>query len=108
MEARISQCLLSSNRNTGPDACNPLPPVVVSISRYGHKNWTGLVILHGDGTHIAAVAIGANCWISQQVAIGYMYDDRPTIGDNVTINSGAKVLGKVTVGDNELSARIRL
>ncbi|HEY6617935.1 MAG TPA: serine acetyltransferase [Steroidobacteraceae bacterium] len=60
----------------------------------------GLFILHGDGTHIAAVAIGANCWISQQVAIGYMHDDRPTIGDNVTINSGAKVLGKVTVGDN--------
>jgi serine O-acetyltransferase len=60
----------------------------------------GLFILHGDGTHVAADAIGANCWISQQVAIGYMHDDRPTIGNNVTINSGAKVLGKVSVGDN--------
>ncbi len=60
----------------------------------------GLFVLHGDGTHVAAVAIGANCWISQQVAVGFMQDDRPTIGNNVTINSGAKVLGKVRVGDN--------
>jgi len=61
----------------------------------------GLFILHGDGTYVAAVTIGANCWISQQVAVGFMdEEDRPTIGNNVTINAGAKVLGKVKVGDN--------
>jgi serine O-acetyltransferase len=60
----------------------------------------GLFILHGDGTHVAAVTIGANCWISQQVAVGFMHDDRPIIGNDVTINSGAKVLGKVRVGDH--------
>ncbi|HUN97484.1 MAG TPA: serine acetyltransferase [Bradyrhizobium sp.] len=60
----------------------------------------GLFILHGDGTHVSANEIGENLWISQQVAIGFMYDDRPSIGNNVTIHTGAKVLGKVRVGDN--------
>jgi serine O-acetyltransferase len=60
----------------------------------------GLFILHGDGVYVTANEIGENCWMAQQVAIGFMYDDLPSIGNNVTIHTGAKVLGKVRVGDN--------
>lgn len=61
----------------------------------------GLFIQHGFATIIAAKRIGANCWINQQVTVGYSNEtDCPIIGDNVTICSGAKVIGGVTVGDN--------
>jgi len=62
---------------------------------------SGLFIQHGFATIIMAKSIGKNCWINQQVTIGYT--DRtsaPVIGDGVTIYAGAKVLGNITVGDN--------
>ena len=63
----------------------------------------GLFIQHGDCTFVSAEKIGENCWINQQVVIGYTNDkDRPSIGDNVTIHAGAKVLGRVKVGDNAI------
>lgn len=61
----------------------------------------GLYIQHGFATMIAAKSIGENCWINQQVTIGYNGPgDPPVIGDNVTITCGAKVLGNITVGDH--------
>jgi serine O-acetyltransferase len=60
----------------------------------------GLFIQHGFSTIITADHIGKNCWINQQVTIGYNGDKRPTILDNVTVNAGAKVIGGVTVGNN--------
>ena len=59
----------------------------------------GLFIQHGFATYIAAESIGENCWINQQVTIGYRDNTTaPVIGDNVTITCGAKVLGPITVG----------
>jgi serine O-acetyltransferase len=61
----------------------------------------GLFIQHGASTLIAARRIGANCWINQQVTTGYSNKtDLPTIGDNVTIGPGAKIIGNVLIGDN--------
>ena len=61
----------------------------------------GLFIQHGVCTIIAADSIGENCSINQQVTIGYIDDiNSPTIGDNVRITAGAKVLGGVKIGDN--------
>jgi serine O-acetyltransferase len=72
----------------------------------------GLFIMHGNGTSVAAVRIGKNCWIHQHVVIGYgeafelngvfpqLETDTPSIGNNVTIYAGAKVLGRVRIGDN--------
>lgn len=60
----------------------------------------GLFIQHGFATMIAAKSIGENCWINQQVTIGYTGKGCPTIGDNVMITCGAKVLGNIHVGDN--------
>ena len=59
----------------------------------------GLFIQHGFATIIMA-DIGQNCWINQQVSIGYKdRSGRPTLGDNVRIGAGAKVLGRLKIGD---------
>ncbi len=61
----------------------------------------GLFIQHGFATIIAAKSIGENCWINQQVTIGFStLTDAPIIGNNVTINAGAKVIGGINIGDN--------
>lgn len=52
---------------------------------------------------VFAKKIGKNCWINQQVSIGYTDADQcPTSGDNVVINARAKVLGGVTLGNNSI------
>ncbi len=65
----------------------------------------GLFIDHGVGVVIGeTTVIGDNCTIYQGVTLGGTGKDKgkrhPTIGSNVTIGSGAKVLGPFTVGDN--------
>lgn len=65
----------------------------------------GLIVQHGYATIIAPHKIGKNCWINQGVTIGYTNnDDCPTLGDNVTVYCGAKVLGDVNVGNNVIVA----
>ena len=60
----------------------------------------GLFLQHGFSTIVDAT-IGKDCWINQQVTIGYKDDGGiPTIGDNVHICAGAKVLGNIKVGNN--------
>ena len=77
--------------------CPPLGTLEIKPGRIG----PGLFIQHGIATLISADAIGANCWINQQVTIGYSNDtDRPTLGDNVRIGAGAKIIGKIRIGDN--------
>lgn len=61
----------------------------------------GLYIQHGFATMVAAKSIGENCWINQQVTIGYNgQGDPPVIGDWVMITCGAKVLGNIHIGDH--------
>jgi len=65
----------------------------------------GLIVQHGYATIIAPRKIGKNCWVNQGVTIGYTNDtDCPTLGDNVTVYCGAKVLGDVKVGNNVIIA----
>jgi len=74
-----------------------------SLYIYADNIGKGLFIQHGFATIIAAKSIGENCWINQQVTIGYSNDtDMPTLGNGVTINAGAKVIGNVTIGDNSV------
>ena len=64
-----------------------------------------LYIQHGFATYITARSIGSNCWINQQVTIGYTFDpEPPIIGNGVRISAGAKVIGQITVGDNAIIA----
>ncbi len=65
----------------------------------------GLFIDHGMGVVIGETAeIGDNCTIYQGVTLGGTGKDvgkrHPTLGDNVMIGAGAKVLGPVKVGSN--------
>ncbi len=64
-----------------------------------------LVIDHGMGTVIGETAIiGDDCLLYQGVTLGGTGKDKgkrhPTLGNNVMVGSGAKVLGPFTVGDN--------
>jgi len=65
----------------------------------------GLFLPHTRGTVIGAWSIGENATIFQGVTLGakeldfsYQESSRPTVGDDVTIGSGAKVLGGLTLG----------
>lgn len=64
-----------------------------------------LFIDHGMGVVIGETTeIGDNCTIYQGVTLGGTGKDvgkrHPTLGNNVMVSSGAKVLGPFTVGDN--------
>ncbi len=61
----------------------------------------GLIIQHGFSTIIHARSIGENCWINQNVTIGFTSTtDHPTIGNNVMIRAGAIIIGDILIGDN--------
>lgn len=58
----------------------------------------GSIVIHGK------TVIGNDCIVRQGVTIGNKTMDRPydapTLGDNVNVGAGAKILGKVTIGSN--------
>jgi serine O-acetyltransferase len=67
----------------------------------------GLFIDHGAGVVIGETAvIGDNVTLFQGVTLGGTGKERgkrhPTIGDNVVIGAGAKVLGNITVGTSSM------
>lgn len=53
---------------------------------------------------IAGVKIGRNCVVMQQVTIGSSRGGRrsgyPILGNNVVVCCGAKIIGKVNIGNN--------
>jgi serine O-acetyltransferase len=60
----------------------------------------GLFIQHGIATLVSAESIGRDCWINQQVSIGFdARRGRPTLGDRVRVGAGAKVFGAITLHD---------
>jgi len=65
----------------------------------------GLFIDHGMGVVIGETAeIGDNVTLYHGVTLGGTGKDtgkrHPTVGNNVTIGSGAKILGPITIGDD--------
>lgn len=71
----------------------------------GAKIGRGLFIDHGSGVVIGETAeIGNNCTIYQGATLGGTGKEKgkrhPTLGDNVMVGAGAKVLGPFKVGDN--------
>lgn len=70
-------------------------------ARLGH----GILIDHGAGVVIGeTTVIGDNCTIYQGVTLGGVGTQKgkrhPTLGSNVTVGAGAKILGSFEVGDN--------
>jgi len=90
-----------------------LPRLISQFSRWitgieihpGAKIGDGLFIDHGTGVVIGETAeVGNNVTIYQGVTLGGTGKEKgkrhPTIGNNVVISTGAKILGSITVGDN--------
>ena len=85
-----------------------LPPLsTLYICTKSENFGAGTYIQHGFATVITAEKVGENCWINQQVTIGYNDSKkygygRPTIGNDVRVSAGAKVCGNITVGDGSV------
>jgi len=90
-----------------------LARLVSHISRFltgieihpGAKIGEGVFIDHGAGVVIGETAeVGNNVTMYQGVTLGGTGKEKgkrhPTIGNNVVISAGAKILGSITVGDN--------
>jgi serine acetyltransferase len=67
----------------------------------------GLMLTHGNVVIDGRTTIGSNCQINPWVTIGLSNSRKigfsvrgPTIGHNVHIGTGAKVLGPITIGDH--------
>lgn len=65
----------------------------------------GILIDHGCGVVIGeTTVVGDNCTIYQGVTLGGVGVNKgkrhPTLGNNVTVGAGAKILGSFEVGDN--------
>lgn len=90
-----------------------LPRMISQLSRFltgieihpGAKIGQGFFIDHGTGVVIGETAeVGHNVTIYQGVTLGGTGKEKgkrhPTIGNNVVIGAGARILGSFTVGDN--------
>jgi serine O-acetyltransferase len=71
----------------------------------------GLYFPHTSGTVVGAGQIGANAVIYHNVTLGAKTPDlafdgnlRPTVGDDVFLGSGCKVLGGIHIGDGAVVA----
>jgi len=69
------------------------------------KIGTGFFIDHGMGVVIGETSeIGENCLLYQGVTLGGTGKEKgkrhPTLGNNVTVGAGAKILGAITIGNN--------
>ena len=73
---------------------NVLLPSLQNIDLSNSYIDEGLVIIHGYNIVInPLVRIGKNCTMLHEVTIGAIKGGIPTIGDNVFIGCGAKILG---------------
>jgi len=73
--------------------------LAIPINVVGH----GLYIPHLEGGVIVnCKSIGNNCKINSGVVVGSKYDNTQiaTIGDNVELAVGCKVIGKIKIGNN--------
>ena len=90
-----------------------LPRLISQFNRFltgieihpGAEIGEGLFIDHGMGVVIGETAkVGNNVTLYQGVTLGGTGKEKgkrhPTIGHNVVISTGAKVLGAITIGDN--------
>lgn len=103
---RVAHELYKSEHYFSARALSQLAKLVTGIEIHpGAKIGKGFVIDHGSGVVIGETTeIGDNCTIYQGATLGGTGKDvgkrHPTIGNNVMIGAGAKVLGPFYIGDN--------
>lgn len=71
--------------------------IMISPNMVGY----GLKIPHviGGGIIINCSSMGNNCGVNVGVVVGKKNNEKPTIGDNVLLLAGCKVIGNVVIGD---------
>lgn len=78
--------------------------VALPINKVGY----GLYLPHliGGGIIVNCKSIGNYCAINCNVLLGNKNakDEIPTIGNNVDMTTGCKIIGKITIGDNAVIA----
>lgn len=103
---RIASALFKARVPFFPRYISQLGRIFTGIEIHpGARIGNGLFIDHGMGVVIGETAvIGNNVTLYQGVTLGGTGKERgkrhPTIGNNVVIGAGAKVLGNITIGDN--------
>lgn len=103
---RVAHKLYLGKKYFSARAVSQLAKFITGIEIHpGAKIGKGLVIDHGTGVVIGETAeIGDNCTLYQGVTLGGTGKDtgkrHPTLGNNVMIGAGAKVLGPFRIGDN--------
>ena len=103
---RVAHFLHGKKCYFGARAVSQISRFITGIEIHpGAKIGKGLVIDHGMGVVIGETAeIGDNCTIYQGVTLGGTGKDvgkrHPTLGDNVLVGAGAKVLGPFKIGNN--------
>lgn len=103
---RISHWLYNKNMFTMARLNSEISKLLTGIEIHpGAKIGKGLFIDHGTGVVIGETAeIGDECTLYQGVTLGGTGKDKgkrhPTLGNNVMVGCGAKVLGPFRVGNN--------
>ncbi|MDH7446580.1 hypothetical protein [Aquimarina sp. 2201CG14-23] len=60
----------------------------------------GILTGHPYSTILNANSIGENFYVNHLVTVGEIDGKRPTIGNNVSIHTGAIIIGDITIGDD--------
>ena len=103
---RVAHKLYLGKKYFSARAVSQLAKFITGIEIHpGAKIGKGLVIDHGTGVVIGETAeIGDNCTLYQGVTLGGTGKDtgkrHPTLGNNVLVGAGARVLGPMKIGDN--------
>ena len=103
---RISSALWNLKIPILPRAVSQIGKFFTGIEIHpGAKIGKGLFIDHGMGVVIGETAIiGENVTLFQGVTLGGTGKEtgkrHPTLGNNIVVGTGAKVLGNITIGDN--------
>ena len=103
---RVAHRLYVNQYKTAARALSQLGKLITGIEIHpGAKIGRGLFIDHGSGVVIGETAeIGDYCTLYQGVTLGGTGKGKgkrhPTLGNNVMVGCGAKVLGPFKVGDN--------
>ena len=103
---RVSHKLYLSGHTFSARAISQMAKFLTGIEIHpGATIGKGLVIDHGTGVVIGETTeIGDNCTLYQGVTLGGTGKDvgkrHPTLGDNVLVGAGAKVLGPIVIDSN--------
>ncbi|MCE5330352.1 serine O-acetyltransferase [bacterium] len=103
---RVSHWLLKHRIPFFPRAVSQYAKFITGIEIHpGAQIGRGLFIDHGMGVVVGETTIiGDDCLLYQGVTLGGTGKERgkrhPTLGNNVIVSAGAKVLGSITIGNN--------